>query len=167
MGVMGGYVDRVRVGGTITLKPFSLVGLSETFALRLAAVSHSCGMVVSKNSKSVELVLMERSRKYRKMESEDSGDKGVGRHSPHYVLSLAGGTPIRSVKMSPFDVTPTPDVFVPPSFFFDGIINDCFLFLGKVLSSFFSKEHSRHWRAKREERRMIFLSICMIRTTRN
>ena len=127
MGVLGGYVDRVRVGGTVTLKPFSLVGLSETFALRLAAVSHSCGLVVSKNSKSIELVLMERSRKYLKAEVEGGNEKG--KYTAQYVMSLAGGTPIRSVKMTSADVIPAADVLTSPDFFNDDLWKDCLKFV--------------------------------------
>lgn len=101
--VFGGYIDKLRIGGVVTLKPFSLVGMSESFALRLAAISHSCGLLVSKSnsSNSIEVVLLERSR------------KAAAEKKTEIQLALAGPPPIRTVKISSDDVFPASEI--PPS----------------------------------------------------
>lgn len=123
MGVLGGHIDRLRVGGTVTLKPFSLVSSNETFALRLASVSHSSGMLVAKSTSTVEVVLMERSRKVVK------GVSGSSPFNTQYALSLSGPPPIRTVKMNIEDVMAAPDIPHPPDFFDVNLLTDCLTLL--------------------------------------
>jgi hypothetical protein len=131
MGVLGGHIDRLRVGGTVTLKPFSLVSSNETFALRLASVSHSSGMLVSKSSSTVEVVLMERSRKVVK-----SAPGSRHPFNTQYALSLSGPLPIRTVKMNIEDVMAAADIPHPPDFFDSSLLTDSLNLLAKFCLPF-------------------------------
>ena len=65
LGVIGGYIDYLRIGGIVTLRPFCLISASDTLASRLAGIYHCCAMLVSQSPQSgiVEVVLMERNSK--------------------------------------------------------------------------------------------------------
>eukprot|EP01041_Mallomonas_annulata_P001744 gene1744-3367_t len=124
LAVLGGYVDRLRPGGLVLLRPFSLAGVSESFALRLAAASHSCAMVLSRSvsSHSVEVVLMERSRRIsRTTSSSNSGNSQNGSSSQlssstpsptstsTFFIPAVASVPAKSVKISEDDILPTWD----------------------------------------------------------
>ena len=65
LGVVGGYIDYLRIGGIVTLRPFCLISSSDTLASRLAGIYHCCAMLVSQSPSNaiVEVVLMERNSK--------------------------------------------------------------------------------------------------------
>lgn len=109
MGVMGGHIDRLRVGGTVMLRPFSLASMTDSFAFRLACVSHSSAMLVSRlpSSNSAEVVLMERPH-----------------NSTHYSIS-SGSVPVRPVKISMDDIMPAQDISPSVDFFDADLIADC------------------------------------------
>ena len=113
MGVLGGHVDRMRVGGTVTLRPFSLASTTDSFAFRLAGISHSTAMLVSRLTltNAVEVVLMERCF-----------------NSIRYSTS-SGSLPIRPAKISKDDVLASPDILPCADFFDAGLLADCLAFV--------------------------------------
>lgn len=102
--LIGGFMERLRPGGFVMLKPFCLLGSSDNHATKLAAAYHTCGMLVSQSTttSSVEVVLMERNVKLSKIEQ----DQVLVQHT----LSLAGSLPVRSVRLTATDVLPCADL---------------------------------------------------------
>ncbi|RYG70468.1 hypothetical protein EON64_00055 [archaeon] len=102
--LIGGFMERLRPGGFVMLKPFCLLGSSDNYATKLAAAYHTCGMLVSQSAatSSVEVVLMERNVKLSKIEQ--------GQVLVQHTLSLAGSLPIRSVRLTATDVLPCADL---------------------------------------------------------
>lgn len=138
VGLMGGYIDRLREGGIVTLKPFSLVGMSESIALRLASVSHSCGILVSRSAStnSVEVVLLERSRKIQGNSKSDGSSVGV-------TLALSGSSPVRPVKLAADDVIASPDLNPPSDIFDISLVSECLSLLKKYCLPYITKVHLR------------------------
>ncbi|CAM9546483.1 unnamed protein product, partial [Chrysoparadoxa australica] len=126
-GVLGGFIEGLRPGGIVKLRLFGIVGGSESLALRLAAVTHTCGVVVStdKTKGSVEVVLVERGEGGKKGRdaSTSTTHAAAAAPRPKGVLSrargegsdvhLTGGLPVRPVKISTDDAMPVPEVDVP------------------------------------------------------
>jgi hypothetical protein len=118
LSVLGGYLEELRVGGMVSLRPFSLYGMSETLALRLAAMSHTCGILISYDGekKTAEVVLVERENQvpYAKAgvvtKASGGGNGGSSTVTVGKGLSLAGGLPIRSVKLNAEDLVAVSEV---------------------------------------------------------
>jgi len=111
LGILGGFVDGLRVGGVLQLRPFSLVGVSESLALRLAAVAHTAGICVQidRAKRTAEVVLVEKDRQVSAtgMSSLPATPK-VMRNSalgPGSV-SFSGTQSVRPVKMGIEDLIP-------------------------------------------------------------
>ena len=134
LAVIGGYVDRLRIGGLVTLKPFCLLGSVDNFATKLAAASHSCGMLVStaSNTGSVEVILMERGTKEvhniedSSLEKSDRCDLTI-----NHTTNLAGSIPVRAVRLNSTEVVPCPDIPPIPCLVSSSIVNELLSYLAK------------------------------------
>ena len=116
LGVIGGYVDYLRVGGIVTLRPFCLISPTDTLASRLAGVYHCCAMLVSQSPQNgvVEVVLMERSSKPVR-EGSAKGKAIISSSSSSKTLqynatTLSTALPVRAVRVNASDIVPSPDV---------------------------------------------------------
>jgi hypothetical protein len=132
LGVIGGYVDYLRVGGIVTLKPFCPVNSSDTLASRLAGVYHCCALLVSKSAQSgvVEVVLMERSSKpVREVppaikDTHKNDDKPQPQLLQYTTTALSTALPVRSIRVNTADITPAADVPVVSEFITSAIFTD-------------------------------------------
>jgi hypothetical protein len=131
LGVIGGYVDYLRVGGIVTLKPFCPVNSSDTLASRLAGVYHCCALLVSQSTQSgvVEVVLMERSSKpVREMppaiKDDHKNDEPQLKLLQYTTTALSTALPVRSIRVNAADITPAADVPVVPEFITSAIFTD-------------------------------------------
>jgi len=59
--VLGGHIDRIWLGGIVVLRPLTLTTGSDSYALRVATATHTCGLLLSRSpgSRSAEVVLLE------------------------------------------------------------------------------------------------------------
>jgi hypothetical protein len=132
-GVCGGYVDRLRPGGIVTLKPFTLAGMTDSFANKLASTIHNTGMMICQSAlgDSVEVVLMERGMRYVKPnESNLSGQQSseADGKTIHFTTSVNGSLPVRAVRLNANDLFPSYDVplvaeTIAKEFFTDGVVH--------------------------------------------
>jgi len=58
LAIFGGHIDRLRVGGMVSIRPN--VNITDSLANRLVAISRSCGLLVEMSEDTVEVVFMER-----------------------------------------------------------------------------------------------------------
>ena len=122
--ILGGHIDRLSIGGMITLRPLSLTNGTETFAMRVAAAAHTTGLLVGRNpnSKSVEIILME---KIRRVSNSNQAKSDYN--------SFTAINPVRSVKMNESDILSSPEVLPSPAntssstfeMLLDAITNHC------------------------------------------
>ena len=131
--VLGGYIDRLRLGGLVTLKPFCLLGSVDNFATKLAAASHSCGMLVSNGSStgSVEVILMERGIKEIHNTDDSKSDKDNNRVgiTIHHTTNWAGSIPIRAIRLNSTEVFPCSDIQAIPCLVNTTLVNELLSFL--------------------------------------
>lgn len=127
LAVNGGYIDRLRLGGIVTIRPFSLLGTAETFATRLAAASHSCGMLVAQSASIAEVVVMERGTRQIPAAPSAASGGSSGENILQHTTSLAGTLPVRAMRINSADIMPSPDVPTVPDFvspaIFEGMVN--------------------------------------------
>ena len=138
LGVIGGYVDYLRVGGIVTLRPFCLISPTDTLASRLAGVYHCCAMLVSQSPQNgvVEVVLMERSSKPVR-EGSAKGKAIISSSSSSKTLqynatTLSTALPVRAVRVNASDIVPSPDVPVVPEFTTIAVFTDLLNILQSV-----------------------------------
>jgi len=122
--ILGGHIDRLSIGGMITLRPLSLTNGTETFAMRVAAAAHTTGLLVGRNpnSKSVEIILMEKIRRTSNSNQSKSDYN-----------SFTAINPVRSVKINESDILSSPEVLPSPAntssstfeILLDAITNHC------------------------------------------
>lgn len=127
LGVIGGYVDYLRVGGIVTLRPFCLISPTDTLASRLAGVYHCCAMLVSQTPQNgvVEVVLMERSSKpVREGAGKSEKVSNQQKALQYNVTTLSTALPVRAVRVNASDIVPSPDVPVVPEFTSTAVFND-------------------------------------------
>ena len=127
LGVIGGYVDYLRVGGIVTLRPFCLISPTDTLASRLAGVYHCCAMLVSQMPQNgvVEVVLMERSSKpVREGTGKSEKVSNQQKALQYNVTTLSTALPVRAVRVNASDIVPSPDVPVVPEFTSTAVFND-------------------------------------------
>jgi hypothetical protein len=118
LAVCGGYIDVLRLGGTVSIRPFSLGSAGSDFAHQFASVAqqlasaHTFGTLVACDTakRTVEIVLVERGRTRTK--SNAITQLGVS------------GQPIRGIKMSVDDVFPAPD-FILSTDSVDNSLTEC------------------------------------------
>lgn len=123
LSLCGGYLDRLRPGGMVTLKPFTLASISDSFGNKLAGTIHSTGMLVSQSpstsSDSVEVVLMERGMRF--VKPSDTSDQ-LDQKTIHFTTSVSGSIPVRAMRLASSDVFPSYDVpFLPDIFPIDSL----------------------------------------------
>ena len=133
LSVLGGYIDRLRLGGLVTLKPFCLLGTVDNFATKLAAASHSCGMLVSNgiSTGSVEVILMERGTKEIHNTEDFKFDKDNYKADTtiHHTTNWAGSIPIRAIRLNSTEVFPCPDIPPIPCLVNTSLVNELLVFL--------------------------------------
>eukprot|EP01038_Epipyxis_sp_PR26KG_P004035 gene4035-5772_t len=143
LSINGGYTDRIRIGGLVTLKPQSLLGSVDNFASKLAAASHSCGILVqiSQSTSTAEVVLMDRGIK------SLSGKKVEDPSSANYIESctiqhtnLPGVYPIRAYRVNISDVLSCTDIPVIPSFVSMDLFNSLVRLMNDIAVPWLTKE---------------------------
>ena len=154
LSTLGGSFDKKRVGGFVLLKPFTLLGTAENFATKLAAASHSTGMLIgmSKSSSTAEIVLMERMSKLSRSPDSAKNDITVS-HS----LTLAGTLPIRSVRVPLSDILAASDIAYHPSLTSVDILSHIYQFLSVSTLSFLASGLSG-------DRKTLFLHSSVLRS---
>lgn len=102
--VLGGSIEKRRVGGFVTIRPFALLGNADNLATKLAAASHSTGLLIGMvpGSSSAEVVLMERNSRVSFNPKQEI--------TLSHTFNIAGSLPVRSIRLSHQDILPCSDV---------------------------------------------------------
>ena len=136
LAILGGNIERLRIGGLVSLKPFCLMGSVDNFATKLAAAFHSCGMLVSQasSSSSVEVVLIDRGIKVLKSDKSDSKDLTI-----HHTINLAANIPIRAIRLASNEISPCADITAVPVLINNELLISIISIIEKVSSPWLKK----------------------------
>jgi hypothetical protein len=139
LSLFGGSFEKKRLGGFVLIKPFALLGTADNFATKVAAASHSTGMLVgiSSSSSMAEIVLMERTSKASNSRLNDAEELSVS-HS----LNIINALPIRSVRLPLADILPTADVPFIPSLISKQLFTFFSNYMGSTTLPFLKSENS-------------------------
>lgn len=138
LAIFGGHIDRLRVGGMVSIKPN--VAMTDSFANRLVAISRSCGLLVEMTEDSVEVIFMERGAN-----ANHDNLNSVDINSIQYTTVMPSTQNLIVGRLNKKDTFPSPDVPVIAKFasesVFEGSLNVLSLYGIPWLIQEFHKEN--------------------------